>query len=141
MKRPIILALLFVALSAELALCQYRPYHREDLEAHKKKKRKVFKIESLNYAYGIGSDYQPQKFQGLQVISMNRPGATHDDVYFIDSNGRTQYHTVRPTAPINSQANGPVRYDSTNPSGIAYESIGQAVIAGVGTLLTDLLRD
>lgn len=121
------------------ALGQYRPYHKEDLEKYKKKKVKSFTIDQVNYGYGIGSYYRPQKFQGLQVISITRPGNTHDDIYFIDKNGNTQYHTIRPTAPINMTPNGPMRYDSSNPSGLQYENIGQALIGGVGTLLVDFI--
>lgn len=139
MKKSVLLMLL--VMSTGIAWCQYRPYHHEDLEKYKKKKVKVFKVDHVTYAYGIGSYYRPQKFQGMQVISINRAGGTHDDVYFIDKNGNTQYHTLRPTAPINTHPNGPARYDSSNPSGYAYESIGHAIVGGVGTLLSGLLAN
>lgn len=130
---------LFLVMLTKLACCQYRPYHREDLKKYKKKTVKTFQIENVKYGYGFGSQYRPQKFQGMQVISVNRAGGTHDDVYFVDKNGNTQYHTIRPTAPINTHPNGQTRYDSFTPSGNPYQSFGQAIIDGAATLLSELL--
>lgn len=137
--KKILLTLSLLLLIIGHGWSQYRPYHKEDLKKYKRKKVKSFKHETFTVSYGIGSYYKPQKFQGMQVISMNRAGNTHDDVYFIDKNGNTQYHTIRPTAPINMTPNAPMRYDSSNPSGMQYQNIGQALLGGVGTLISDFI--
>ncbi|MEO9965600.1 MAG: hypothetical protein ABJF11_07425 [Reichenbachiella sp.] len=139
MKKSVVIIVLAL-LASDLAWCQYRPYHHEDLQKHKKKKVKSFSIHQIEYGYGMGTYYKPQKFQGLQVVSVNRAGGTFDDVYFIDKNGNTQYHTIRPTAPLNTSPHGPANYDSFNPTGYRYESIGQAIIGGVGSLLTGFIK-
>ncbi|MDW3212347.1 MAG: hypothetical protein R8N23_20925 [Reichenbachiella sp.] len=140
MKKLMLLAVLGIVCSTG-AFGQYRPYHKEDLKKYKETSVKSFQIHVTPYTYGRGGKYSPQRFQGLQVISMNRPGGTHDDIYFIDKNGNTQYHTVRPTAPLNTHQNHQGVYDSSSPSGYRYESVGQAVLDGVATMLSGILLD
>lgn len=140
MKKLILLSILSVTLVGN-AFSQYRAYHKEDLTKYKKGQVKAFRVYATPYSYGLRGKYRPQRFQGLQVITMNRPGGTLDDVYFIDKNGNTQYHTVRPTAPINTQQNKRGVYDSSNPSGYRYQSVGAAVLDGVATMLSGLLVD
>lgn len=124
------------------ALAQYRAYHKEDLKKYKQKSKATFQVDLSPYSYGLRNYYRPQQFQGLEVISMNRPGGTHDDVYFIDKKGNTQYHTVRPTAPIRRyQPNRYGVHDSSNPSGHEYQSVGHAVLEGVATMLSGLLMN
>lgn len=134
--KKLIFSLVGLIVCSTCVLGQYRPYHKEDLKKHKNESLKTFQVHISPYSYGPRGKYRPQKFQGLQVISMNRAGGTHDDIYFIDRNGRTQYHTVRPTAPINMQQNRNVVYDSSNPSGYRYQSFGEAILDGVATMLS-----
>ena len=140
MKKLILLAALWMTCFTG-AIGQYRPYHKEDLKKYKSQLVKSFQVHVTPYAYDLRGKYRPQRFQGLQVISMNRPGGTHDDIYFIDKNGNTQYHTVRPTAPLNMHQNNQGVHDSSNPSGYQYQSVGQAVLDGVATLLSGMLLD
>ncbi|WP_422361212.1 hypothetical protein [Reichenbachiella sp.] len=137
MKKLILLAVFAMLYSSEV-IGQYRPYHKEDLKKYKSKPVKSFQIHVTPYSYGSRGKYRPQRFQGLQVISMNRPGGTHDDVYFIDKSGNTQYHTLRPTAPLNMHKNHQGVYDSSNPSGYRYQSVGEAVLDGVATMLSGM---
>lgn len=137
MKKLPLLAIL-VIMSCTVAIGQYRPYHKEDLKKYKSQSVKSFQIHVTPYSYGSRGKYRPQRFQGLQVISMYRPGGTHDDIYFIDKNGNTQYHTLRPTAPLNMNKNHQGVYDSSNPTGYRYQSVGQAVLDGVATMLSGM---
>lgn len=140
MKKTILL-LTLALVSYFGAAGQYRAYHKEDLKKYQSKKIKKFKVHINPYSYGLRGKYRPQRFQGLQVISMNRAGRTHDDVYFIDKNGKTQYHTIKPTAPINRHPHRQGVYDSSNPSANQYQSFGQAVLDGVATMFAGMLSN
>lgn len=96
MKKLILFSIL-AAVFTYNASAQYRAYHKEDLTNYKKKKVKSFQMHVSPYSYGLRGKYKPQKFQGLQVISMNRPEGTHDDVYFIDKNG---IHNIKPSSQL-----------------------------------------
>ena len=119
---------------------QYRPYHQEDFTKNKKGAVDSFKLEVTPCIYKNDLQYSPQVFQGLQVISMNRPGGTFDDVYFIDKGGLTQYHTIKPTAPINTHSIQRGVYDSSNPWNNSDDQFGHALIEGVASIISMLAR-
>lgn len=83
--------------------------------------------------------YPPKKVQGLHVISVNRPNSVMDDVYFIDQSGNTQYHTIKPTSPINLYMQRIERrhFDSFNPHGS--RNFEEAIGNGVSSILSGLI--
>lgn len=138
MKKLILFAILSMTSSLGV-IAQYRPYHQEDIKKYKKSSVKSFRIHVSPYSNGLRGPYRPQQFQGLQVISMNRSGGTHNDVYFIDKHGNTQYHTIRPRVPLNTQSHQHAVHDSSNPSG--YQSFGHAILDGAASMLSSMLKD
>ena len=73
--------------------------------------------------------YTPYRINGLQVISVNRPGTGMDDIYLLNKQGKTEFRTIRPTSPINIPNDHRPKRDSFNPHGAA--SFAEALFAGL----------